>query len=207
MAFTVEDGTGLTNSNAYITTAFADSYHSDRGNCGWETFSTVKKQQAIVRATFYIDKRFGSRFRGDRQNSQQNLAWPRTDAVDNSDFLLQGVPKQLQWATAEYALRTALIGELAPDPKMLNTAQDFSDTETSRTGDVSSGTVKSKKVSVGGGAVSQSIEYVDPSESMKYKSSGSSLVSGYNIPEYPGADMYLEELIRGLNVSKIVRGC
>jgi hypothetical protein len=106
MSFTVEDGTGLPDSNAYVGTAFADSYFSDRGVAAW-TGDDTTKQQAIIRATDYIETVWSSRFRGQPLTTTQALAFPRD--------LFNGLPVQLQKATAEYALR-ALTATLLPDP-------------------------------------------------------------------------------------------
>lgn len=114
MAFTVEDGTGLENSNAYISLAFATAYFGDRGVAAWTGSDTVK-QQAIVRATDYIETRYGQQFRGTRGSPTQALSWPRSNAFDDNGFELTGVPVQLQKAAAEYALR-ALSASLMPDP-------------------------------------------------------------------------------------------
>lgn len=105
MAFIVEDGTVVEDANAYITLAFADAYHADRGNAGWAGSNTLK-QQAIVRATDYIDVRWGPHFLGDKKEPEQSLQFPR-DAFE-------GMPSALLKAAAEYALR-ALSSDLMPD--------------------------------------------------------------------------------------------
>ena len=115
MAFVTEDGTGLALANGYVTVAFADAYFLDRGNAIWAAVATdAEKEQAIVRATDYIDKRFGIRFKGVKQSSDQGLEWPRAGAVDNDGYVFDDVPRNLEKATAEYALR-ALSATLAPD--------------------------------------------------------------------------------------------
>lgn len=63
MAFIVEDGSGIINSNALTTVAFADEYHTDRVNDAW-TGDNTAKQAAIINATDYLTKRFGRRFKG-----------------------------------------------------------------------------------------------------------------------------------------------
>ena len=88
MAFTLEDGSGITGSNAYDSVADIDAHHVDRGNTGWSDFTTADKQTAIIRASDYIDKRFGRRFRGVRKLKNQGREWPRTNAFDDDGFLL-----------------------------------------------------------------------------------------------------------------------
>lgn len=111
MAFTVEDGTIVAGANAYVTVAYADDYHTERGNSLWTGSDTVK-QQAIVRATDYIDGRYSSRFIGYITDATQALCWPRTDAAS---YDTDEIPEPLKRACAEYALR-ALSQSLAPDP-------------------------------------------------------------------------------------------
>ena len=98
-----------------------DEHHADQGAADWSNFTVPEKEQAIVRATFYIDKRFGRRFVGVRSTKGQGLEWPRLSAFDQDGFLLSDVdaiPRQLLRACAEYALRAAVCGILAPDPPL-----------------------------------------------------------------------------------------
>lgn len=114
MAFTVEDGTGLADANAYISVDAFKEYHDDRGG-DYSSYSDEQIQQGIVRATDYIERRFGARFVGSRETATQSLSWPRQYAYykDLREALL--VPLPVQQATAEYGLR-ALAATLAPDP-------------------------------------------------------------------------------------------
>jgi hypothetical protein len=116
MAFTVEDGTGVAGANAYIEVAYADAYFTDRGVTAW-TGDTSAKQGAIIRATDYIETRWGDRFKGSPEflDPRQPLGFPRHRLYDRAGQLVEGIPENLKKATAEYALR-ALAGELMPDP-------------------------------------------------------------------------------------------
>lgn len=118
MAFVVEDGTGVADANAYITVAWADAYHTDRGNASWAGNDAVK-QQAIVRATDYIETRWEGRFKGSQEHLDplQPLQWPRLYVYDLNGLPVAGIPVALMRATAEYALR-ALSAALAPDPNL-----------------------------------------------------------------------------------------
>lgn len=111
MAFTVEDGTGVADANSYAALDFANDYFTERAVAGWTGADDVK-QAALIRATDYIEGRFGQRFIGDKVDAAQSLSWPRTDAGDYGE---DEVPIKLQRATCEYALR-ALTAALAPDP-------------------------------------------------------------------------------------------
>ena len=118
MAFTVEDGTGIEDANAYITTAWADDYFADRGEAAWTGSDTVK-QQAIVKATDYIETRWGASFRGEPEfpDTPQGLSFPRLYLTDRYGRAVEGIPTDLKKATAEYALR-ALSAALMPDPSI-----------------------------------------------------------------------------------------
>lgn len=118
MAFTVEDGTGKADANAYIAVADVDAYFTLRGITAWTGSNTVK-EQAIVRATDYIETRWGPRFLGipEFPDTPQALSFPRLYIFDRSGLQIEGVPDKLKKATAEYALR-ALTATLMPDPEV-----------------------------------------------------------------------------------------
>lgn len=179
MAFVVEDGTGLANANAYVTVAFCDSYFADRANDAWDLVDN--KQAMIVRATDYINSRFGANWIGQEQFADvQALDWPRKSLVIVSPYLnglvtsasdptfpTSQVPLTLQKACAEYALR-ANNGSLAPDPT----------------------------VDATGRAVSELTEDVGPIKTTtKYMTTGAG--SSVNpFPPYPLADALLRPLLK-----------
>lgn len=204
-SFIVEDGTGLVGANSYLSTAEADDYHSGRGNTVWttSTVTSAMKQAALVRATDYIEKRFGTKFRGWKESSTQSLQWPRLDAEDNSGYLLQGIPAKLKHAVAEYALRSLAVHELSPDPVSPVPEQHHTNgyvRDMSPTGEV---VRKTERV----GSIEETTQYrnVGGSISAASTSTKSLLVSDYNIPEYPAADMLLTELLSGTR-RQIARG-
>lgn len=114
MAFVVEDGTGLPDANAGASLAEVDAYHSTRGNAAW-TGSDDVKQQAIIRATDYIELIDSSKFRGCPEFEVQRLSFPRLYLVDRYGRSITGIPEKYKNAIAEYALR-ALSGSLLQDP-------------------------------------------------------------------------------------------
>jgi len=108
MAFTVEDGTGIADANAYCDVAFADAYFTDRLNASW-TGTTPKKQAALIDATDYIELRFSHLFLGEAKTTVQGLSFPRI----STSFI--EMPVGLKRACCEYAVR-ALVAKLLPDP-------------------------------------------------------------------------------------------
>lgn len=213
MALVVEDGTGINNANTYVSLAYVDTHHADRNNTVWDDFTDPEKEASIIRATDYIEKRFGRRFVGIRRSHEQALEWPRLDAFDNDGFLLTSVddvPRQLEKALAEYALRAALCGVLAPDPLPPVPKQSLESGAPDRNTDVITGEVIRKRDKVG--PLEEERWFESRSQTLGQNlaagatSVKSSLVNDFVIPEYPEADMWLEELlVSSMNLS-LVRG-
>lgn len=122
----VEDGSAKVNSNAYWDIDSTLNYLLNQGYLDWENYTQDQQARAIIAATSYIEKRFRRRFRGLRQSVEQALGWPRIGAFDDDSFTIFGVPFQIQFACAEYAIRAARLGVLAPDPFRTAPPQDLS---------------------------------------------------------------------------------
>lgn len=118
--FVVEDGTGKTDANSYLSVDDADTYHSNvTGSAVWAGAALTTKQNALIVATQYLDARYGSKWRGFRSGADQALAWPRSMAYDEDGYAHDddALPQRLQDATAELALRVVLGDQLlAPVP-------------------------------------------------------------------------------------------
>jgi hypothetical protein len=114
MAFIVEDGTQVASANAYITEAWLEQYAEDTG----QTLASGNVEAAIVRASIWIDGRYGMRFPGLIYGRTQGLLWPRSSSYDRNGYLVaeDAVPIEIKRATAEAAIRElADPGALAPD--------------------------------------------------------------------------------------------
>lgn len=204
MAFLVEDGTGLEDANAYISVAFFRSYHLDRGRTAdIGTFSDTLVEQAIVRASDFIDKRFGRRFRGFRLGQDQGLEWPRLSAFDNDGYLFPEIPKQIERATAEYALITARDGELLPSPPLPSPSESVDDGSETDT-ESSSGILVSITEEVG--PIRESKTFATVSELGSSRSLQGSLNNDFYIPEYPVADLWIEETLKSSMSRRLRRG-
>ena len=82
MAIVVETGAGLTSANSYLSEADFEAYCEDRGR----TF-TGDVEPALVRATAWIEARYGARFPGYAlKGRNQGLSWPRYGACDRSGW-------------------------------------------------------------------------------------------------------------------------
>jgi len=115
MALIVEDGTGLTNANAYVSIidfeAYCDLHGLDIGD--------NDEEPAVIRATQWIDSFYRGQFAGYRKNLRaQSLEWPRYGVIDRAGFYVDpnALPKEIVQATCEAAWReTVAIGTLMPD--------------------------------------------------------------------------------------------
>lgn len=123
-SFIAEDGTGLTDANSYVALAFANQYFEDRAVVAW-TGDDAAKQSALVRATDYVETRFGDKFIGCKFSDTQALHFPTFSGnydPGTGDKLTDVMPVKLLKAISEYAVR-ALTGSLAPDPTTDATGQ------------------------------------------------------------------------------------
>lgn len=144
MAYTVEDGTGVTGATTYFAIATADAYwtarpHDALGVAWLAEAVTAKKQGAGLEGTAYLDSTWGSLYPGSQKLATQGLLFPRvnrtvldptaystiadfeaaqaeTDAplYDRSGLELPGLPNQIVNAAIELSAR-ALTARLAKD--------------------------------------------------------------------------------------------
>ncbi len=113
--FVVEDGTGLSTANSYLSVADADTYHNNvTRSDDWSGATAAVKQNALIAATQYLDIRYQGRWRGYRNTRSQALAWPRYSVEDDDGYLLDSasLPQKLEDACAEMALRVVLGDDL-----------------------------------------------------------------------------------------------
>ena len=101
MALIVEDGTGLSTAESYISVADADTYIAAyRGaNATWDAAADATKEVAARQATKYLDGT--NAWKGQKEFSTQALGWPRVYAYDETGTAYDGIPTALEQATAE----------------------------------------------------------------------------------------------------------
>lgn len=115
MALIVEDGTGLTTSEAYATVAEANTYFTARANDAWDALTTAEKEVALRKAADYLTQQYGGRWQGSRMTTTQALDWPRYGAYRHGYIIPSNtIPLELKRASFELAVR-ASAGELMPD--------------------------------------------------------------------------------------------
>jgi hypothetical protein len=109
MSLVVEDGTGLSTAESYISVTNADTRHTNRGNDTWAALTTGQKEEALRRATDYMEQAYRDRWRGYRQVTTQALSWPRNSVVVDEFVYIHTdiVPADVANACADLALKAA----------------------------------------------------------------------------------------------------
>lgn len=102
MALNVEDGTGQTEAESYITVAQFKAYADGRGY-DYSSSTDAFIEQKLRLASGYIDTQF--RFKGNRKTSAQSLEFPRMNLIDFSGYDIQGIPKRLKDACSELTFK------------------------------------------------------------------------------------------------------
>ena len=115
MALIVESGQGLSNSESYISVADATARHLALGNTIWADLLNDEMEQALRRATVFMEQAFRSRWTGARKTATQAMSWPRYSVVvDGYSVDSDVVPAEVANACADLALKAA-AGDLNAD--------------------------------------------------------------------------------------------
>lgn len=114
MALVVEDGTGKTTAESYISVTDADTYISDfmRDDASWTALATIAKEGYLREAAQALDLIFANRWVGSRASEAQALAFPRIGIRDGDGYVIASttVPIALKGATVEMAWRSLSVG-------------------------------------------------------------------------------------------------
>ena len=117
MALEVEDGTGKTNAESYISVADATARHAAFGNAAWaNAASDTVREAALRQGTAYMLQAYRNRWLGFRLSIKQSLDWPRVYVIidENTPVPTDSVPTDIANACADLALR-ALASDLNAD--------------------------------------------------------------------------------------------
>ena len=116
MSLIVEDGTGLSTAESYCSVAAMDARMSGFGNETWATLTTAEREEALRRATVYMEQAYRERWKGYRQTATQALSWPRNSVVVDGFISIASnvVPAEVRNACADLALKAA-AGDLNVD--------------------------------------------------------------------------------------------
>ena len=103
----VEDGTGLSTANAYISYADANTYWENHGNpSDWTDEDQSAREEAIRIASQYLDAVYKLQWKGTRCEQDQALDWPRAGGYDSDGYAIESdeVPRAVEQACCELAL-------------------------------------------------------------------------------------------------------
>lgn len=115
MALVVENGSGLSNAESYASVVAATTRLNLLGNDTWDLLSEVEMEEALRRATTFMEQSYRMRWRGNRVTATQALSWPRHSVyVDGFAVESNTVPAAVVNACSDLALKAA-AGDLAPD--------------------------------------------------------------------------------------------
>ena len=115
MSLIVETGEGLADAESFISVADASTRHANNGMTNWATLTTQEQEQALRRATQFMEQSLRERWHGYRRNIDQALSWPRWDvSVDEYPVKFDIVPREVAAACADLALKAA-AGDLNAD--------------------------------------------------------------------------------------------
>jgi hypothetical protein len=105
MTLIVEDGTGLSDAESFISEEDAERYFVDRGITTWSAAELVDRIAALRRASAFLTAAYV--WQGIRVRQRlQALAWPRYGMVDRELYpiLATEIPVELKQACCEIAL-------------------------------------------------------------------------------------------------------
>lgn len=91
MSLIVEDGTGLSDANSYVSVAYADDYFLARNVTSWASLTI--KEALLIQATDYMEAVYSESWKGTVLLDTQSLSFPRIidDVTVYPDRLLKAV--------------------------------------------------------------------------------------------------------------------
>jgi hypothetical protein len=103
MALIVEDGTGKSDAESYVSVADAIAWITKYYPTNDFLSKTTEEQEAYCRqSTQYLDQKYGGRWVGDKNSKEQALDWPRKNAVvDGYAVETDELPRDLEIGTFE----------------------------------------------------------------------------------------------------------
>lgn len=113
MTLLLEDGTGISDADAYVDVVDVDSYATNYGKTGWSVLATPEKEVHIRRATQFIDNKYP--FPGVPLTSTQGLFFP-VQELRIRGHSVEGLPRQLLDAVCELSIisvTTDLVNSVA----------------------------------------------------------------------------------------------
>ncbi len=144
MSLVVETGSGSDRAESYVTLAEIDAHLDGLGiAASWRSALTTEQEVIARKATRYLERAYGHRWRGYRATLEQALDWPRASVTDADGRAISSdeIPASLKRACMEAARRILAGTDLLADVE-------------------STGTVKRERVK--GGSAEVETEYATP---------------------------------------------
>lgn len=104
----VEDGTGLANSDSYISLVDAESYIASSFFIGeWSDLNSTQKENLLKTSSMYLDSFYS--WYGEKAVETSGLRWPRSGVEDADGISISSstIPNKIKWATVEMAIYLA----------------------------------------------------------------------------------------------------
>lgn len=115
MTLITEDGTGLSTAESFASVSAADTRLAAQGLTNWATLTTTEKEQALRRATAFMEQAYRGRWKGTRLLRAQALSWPRYGVVADTWYIESTiVPTEVVNTCIDLALKAA-AGDLNAD--------------------------------------------------------------------------------------------
>jgi hypothetical protein len=108
MTLVVETGASLSDAESFCSVAAADARRTAFGDgTAWDALETSEKEQALRKATAFMEQRYRQRWRGYKFRRDQALSWPRVGAeVDGYVLESNLVPSEVANVCADLALKS-----------------------------------------------------------------------------------------------------
>ena len=110
MALEIEDGSGKSNAQCYISASDCGTYLTSMGHADFAAASTTVQEAALLRAMRYLEGNYRLRWCGQKASSDQRLSWPRSGVTDEDGYAVDDdeIPEILKNALCEAAYREFL---------------------------------------------------------------------------------------------------
>lgn len=100
MALVVEDGTGLPNSDSYVSLAEVEAYNLLYGaDSTWDSLTDEQKEQALRFCTRWLDAKVS--YKSSLLSTEQALGFPRIPYYDSNNRYVDGIPNLFKEAFIE----------------------------------------------------------------------------------------------------------
>jgi len=139
------------NMNAYVDQSFVNDYAESVGMGEVWCNNVSKQESSIILASQYIDMKYVNIVPGCLYDNNQSMLFPRTTYVDRRGRTIPAgtIPNGLKQATAQLAIEILMDDGIDYNPNQSNN-------------------VKATTVSVGQGAVQESVQYWTPQNQSRY---------------------------------------